>query len=681
MTNTLTCEFSFNTFGQRQFESRAALLQYTRALAFDHGFALSIARSKPDRKVWLACSRSGTYRKNSLVSEPRKKRSGTSKNDCPYLLIGLNSGGVWHLIVENARHNHKPDYEDRSCGRMRLGHEEKDAVVKMSKSGARPRHIYLTLKSNNERFCGNIRSIYNSINGQRTTYLAGREPNLAMFEEFEKKGYVYRVQTDDDNKLTHLYLAHPHSVALSNMFNSVFLLDCTYKTNRYGMPLLNVVGVTATNQTFTAFNCFMNTESAESYVWALRNFAKMLRENTDTLVFVTDRELGLMKAIKTVFPKAKNLLCTWHIEKNVLANCRSSFRTEQNFQEFFRRWSLLINAETVDDFDTRRGQLQSFCSSKKHVWNYLNATWLSLKEHFVKCFLVDTLHFGNFATSRVEGSHASMKKVLEVSTGDLPTVTAKLDTFYIRQFDYIASEFSKQRRIKKHVYEGTVLWDVAGKVSEYALKKAHDAYLSLGNACADYTDVNCRCSSRISYGLPCYHVISTAKHRNVQLSEHDFHDQWQIHNKNVEFSSPSSTLKEQFGRTLQRLKIMFETGDEQSQTELMNDMSKLCGIREVPKNPDVYIRRGTKHDSKPTSTKRALSFHEHVFKPRTTPKCSFCGHAGHNITSCPKRAREAVAVSSGSAGKVTIIRSLLIESALINFPCLDHRSCGRLCDY
>ncbi|KAI8568844.1 hypothetical protein RHMOL_Rhmol02G0231900 [Rhododendron molle] len=49
--------------------------------------------------------------------------------------------------------------------------------------------------------------------------------------------------------------------------------------------------------------------------------------NVDALpvVIVTDRELALRNAIRIVFPHATNLLCRFHISKNVLAKCRKIF--------------------------------------------------------------------------------------------------------------------------------------------------------------------------------------------------------------------------------------------------------------------------------------------------------------------------------------------------------------------
>lgn len=40
-----------------------------------------------------------------------------------------------------------------------------------------------------------------------------------------------------------LLVAHPEALKLARRFSSVFLIDATYKTNRYSMPLIDYVNV------------------------------------------------------------------------------------------------------------------------------------------------------------------------------------------------------------------------------------------------------------------------------------------------------------------------------------------------------------------------------------------------------------------------------------------------------
>jgi hypothetical protein len=56
------------------------------------------------------------------------------------------------------------------------------------------------------------------------------------------------------------------------MFGMVFLLDYTYKTNKFDicMLLLNVVGITSTYATFNISFAFLHAENEEAYAWVLK---------------------------------------------------------------------------------------------------------------------------------------------------------------------------------------------------------------------------------------------------------------------------------------------------------------------------------------------------------------------------------------------------------------------------
>jgi len=80
-------------------------------------------------------------------------------------------------------------------------------------------------------------------------------------------------------------------------FGTVFLLNCIYKTNKFDMPLLNVVGITSTYVTFNAGFTFLHAENEEVYAWVLEQFSKVMTPK----VLCTDRELALMNGIAQSF--------------------------------------------------------------------------------------------------------------------------------------------------------------------------------------------------------------------------------------------------------------------------------------------------------------------------------------------------------------------------------------------
>ena len=113
----------------------------------------------------------------------------------------------------------------------------------------------------------------------------------------------------DENVIHDIFWSHHDVVKLTNVC-LVFLIDSSYKTNRYRLSLLDIVDVTPTGMTFSTAFAYLEGEH-------LNNVNILPR------VIVTDRDLALMNAVKIVFPEATNLLCRFHIDKNVKAKCKT----------------------------------------------------------------------------------------------------------------------------------------------------------------------------------------------------------------------------------------------------------------------------------------------------------------------------------------------------------------------
>ena len=88
--------------------------------------------------------------------------------------------------------------------------------------------------------------------------------------------------------------------------------------------LLNIVGVIPTGMTFSAAFAYLEGKYVNNIVWALERFwGIFLRCDAIPQVIVTDKDSTLMIVVKIIFPKATNLLCQFHIDKNVKAKCKT----------------------------------------------------------------------------------------------------------------------------------------------------------------------------------------------------------------------------------------------------------------------------------------------------------------------------------------------------------------------
>ncbi|KAM4061762.1 MULE transposase [Hirsutella rhossiliensis] len=120
-------------------------------------------------------------------------------------------------------------------------------------------------------------------NNTRPTDIAGElrdlvhdDPRLAgitaqdfLYDRLDKSDFFHRDSRDPQGRLTGLFLAPRATFHRWRQHHDVLVLDCTYKTNRFNMPLLNICAATRDNKTFSIASIFLNGETESHYYWAI----------------------------------------------------------------------------------------------------------------------------------------------------------------------------------------------------------------------------------------------------------------------------------------------------------------------------------------------------------------------------------------------------------------------------
>ena len=108
-----------------------------------------------------------------------------------------------------------------------------------------------------------------------------------------------------------MLFAHLDSIAYLHSYPEVLILDCTYKTNKYGMPLLDIVGVDATQRSFCIAFAFLSGETEADYTWALERLKSLYEQYSTPFpsVILTDRCLACINAAEALFPLSPTLIC------------------------------------------------------------------------------------------------------------------------------------------------------------------------------------------------------------------------------------------------------------------------------------------------------------------------------------------------------------------------------------
>ncbi|XP_048496296.1 uncharacterized protein LOC125495578 [Beta vulgaris subsp. vulgaris] len=182
-------------------------------------------------------------------------------------------------------------------------------------------HVRLAsiMKAVNEKFYDdhpNMRLLYNLKEKDRMEAMDGRDVVQQFLHLDQEYNYIYWIRQDEEtNVMTQAFIVHPR------------------------------------------------------YNWVLDKFRLLIGVKVDPVTLITDRDLGLMKAVRDVFPNSAHLM--------------GYLAVIECIRDIYRYWHGTIK--------------------------YVEITWLVYKEKFVRAWTDIVLHLGNTCTSRVESAHSALK--------------------------------------------------------------------------------------------------------------------------------------------------------------------------------------------------------------------------------------------------------------------------------
>ena len=85
-------------------------------------------------------------------------------------------------------------------------------------------------------------NIYNLNASFKREHRHGLSVNDALIQHLKDKGIHFKINTTLENRTHHLFIAYPQSIQLAQTNQDIVLVDNTYKTNEFNMPLLHMIG-------------------------------------------------------------------------------------------------------------------------------------------------------------------------------------------------------------------------------------------------------------------------------------------------------------------------------------------------------------------------------------------------------------------------------------------------------
>ncbi len=191
---------------------------------------------------------------------------------CPFSVLAKETNEGWvlkhRLEPQFATHNHEPSLHPSAHPVLRqLSAGAGTQITPLVRAGLAPKEIHTLLRESNS--LQTRQDVYNRIADARRNSREGESPIHALWNQLDKEGFWNRVEHTPDGRLTSLLFAHPESLTYLRAYPEILILDCTYKTNKYRMPLLDMIGVDATGRSFCIAFAFLSGEAEGDYIWVL----------------------------------------------------------------------------------------------------------------------------------------------------------------------------------------------------------------------------------------------------------------------------------------------------------------------------------------------------------------------------------------------------------------------------
>jgi hypothetical protein len=314
-----------------------AIHRHINLAAKKAGFA--VAKRRPGNR-----GPDGQYRRYDLICVEAKdhhkevdtaKESRSVKKDCLWkakavFYVAFNA---WKFVVMHGTHSHRLD--PKGAGYI-AGHRRRErtaavieAILKYSASTENTStDIVRMIKKDFEGINIKPRDVIDVIHGHKVAKAGPLTPTQQFIHHLTTTPSIYcniyRQNDVADGRIERVFWTYNWCIEQWKQNPELMIIDCTYKVNKFDMPLLQIVGVTCMHTTFNLGYCLVSGEKEATFRWVLEVLNSLIQSHqiARPQVIITDYDKALKRALRAVFNDSQHQLCIWHIMKNVAFNTK-----------------------------------------------------------------------------------------------------------------------------------------------------------------------------------------------------------------------------------------------------------------------------------------------------------------------------------------------------------------------
>ncbi|XP_028117453.1 uncharacterized protein LOC114315084 [Camellia sinensis] len=327
--------------------------------------------------------------------------------------------------------------------------------------------------------------------------------------EYNPESYI-NLDFDEHNtrRFNRLFISFKACMDGFNHCCPLLFLDGTFLKGRFKGNLLVATGKDGNLGLFLVAFAIVDSENAVNWAWFLQNLANVVDRDRN-LTFVSDRHVGIIESLPTVFQSAHHAFCMQHLQRNL--------KDKMKYVNKLYRIALVSKlrecayAPTVAEFNEK---IKAFIQSGRHIAvNFLQ----DLKPHHWENAYFRGNRYGEMCSNVAESFNNWIKKARH-----LP-ITQMVDAIRTQIMNQMSD-----RRGASSSWAGVICPKMEYKL-EMAYKKGRSWTVSQSNndvyevhshlsVLVDIGRRTCSCFQWQINGLPCEHVVVAIRNSGSDLN-------------------------------------------------------------------------------------------------------------------------------------------------------------------
>lgn len=359
------------------------------------------------------------------------------------------------------------------------------------------------------------------------------EALCAVFDNSDWK-YAFREKVTADGKSRQILQIFfwnnaPHIREFARRFtsNALLVVDCTFRTNRRGLPLMIAMAKSNTNTSFPIAFSWVPEEDAESYAFFYETLrAELYRDIPEPAVVLTDLSSGMIRAydILKCLPHSQLQYCQWHAIEAIQRHLRSCGRyTDDQVSQLRALAKIYVESQDLDELEVNR---QAFLDElQADERDYIRKNWEKREHRLISCHVKFFTNLGARTTQMSEGYNTLVhtichhQQTLEKAAGEL--IAFVNDRFRDFEAEVERAENENLPNIPKLAFKPLV-----GSITLQALAMVKEQWKLLYN-----TNRTAECTGHFhsQYLLPCSHDLQRAYESGEPLPRSLVHPRYYVH--------------------------------------------------------------------------------------------------------------------------------------------------------